>query len=185
VGWQAWRSAGAASAVLVADAGTVLSLTWVDRRGQFVGGRLLAGAALQLRALSAGTANLPLPQGRLILDPDPWPQATMAAMGVGVLRGLAAALNAAADEMNIPTEISMGISMGISADTHMDISMGISIDVPDGGPRGCSLWLTGGDGPLLAPLLKAPSQSWRLDSNLALDALASLALASLKPGPDL
>ena len=174
VGWQAWRSAGAASAVLVADAGTVLSLTRVDRRGQFVGGRLLAGAALQLRALGAGTANLPLlPHGQLILDPDPWPQATMAAMGAGVLRGLAAALNAAACEMNIPTDISM------------DISKGISIDLPDGGPGMCNLWLTGGDGPLLAPLLKAPSQPWRLDSNLALDALASLTLASLKLSPDL
>lgn len=162
VGWQAWRSAGAATAVLVADAGTVLSLTWVDRRGQFVGGRLLAGAALQLRALGAGTANLPLlPHGQLILDPDPWPQTTMAAMGAGVLRGLAAALNAAANEMNI------------------------SMDISNGGPGMCSLWLTGGDGPLLAPLLKAPSQPWRLDSNLALDALASLTLASLKPGPDL
>jgi type III pantothenate kinase len=189
VGWQAWRIAGAASAVLVADAGTVLSLTRVDRRGRFVGGRLLAGAALQLRALSAGTANLPLPHGQLILDPDPWPQATMAAMGVGVLRGLAAALNAAASEMNIPTDnsmgISKGISIGISADTHMGIPMGISVDVPDGGPGMCSLWLTGGDGPLLAPLLKAPRQFWRLDSNLALDALASLTLASLKPSPDL
>ena len=193
VGWQAWRSAGATSAVLVADAGTVLSLTRVDRLGRFVGGRLLAGAALQLRALSAGTANLPLPHGQLILDPDPWPQATMAAMGVGVLRGLAAALNAAACEMNIHTDnsmdiskdISMGTSIGISANTHMDIPVGISIDVPDGGPRECSLWLTGGDGPLLAPLLKAPRQFWRLDSNLALDALASLTLASLKPSPDL
>ena len=153
----------------------------------------VAGAALQLRALSAGTANLPLPHGQLILDPDPWPQATMAAMGVGVLRGLAAALNAAACEMNIHTDnsmdiskdISMGTSIGISANTHMDIPVGISIDVPDGGPRECSLWLTGGDGPLLAPLLKAPRQFWRLDSNLALDALASLTLASLKPSPDL
>jgi type III pantothenate kinase len=194
VGWQAWRSAGATSAVLVADAGTVLSLTRVDRRGQFVGGRLLAGAALQLRALGAGTANLPLlPHGQLILDPDPWPQATMAAMGAGVLRGLAAALNAAVCEMNIPMDNSKGISRGISkgasiditADTHIDIPTGISIDVPDGGPGMCSLWLTGGDGPLLAPLLKAPRQFWRLDSNLALDALASLTLASLKPSPDL
>ena len=177
VGWQAWRSAGAASAVLVADAGTVLSLTWVDRRGQFVGGRLLAGAALQLRALSAGTANLPLPHGQLLLDPDPWPRETMAAMGAGVLRGLAAALNAAVDEIKVP--------LNIPADIHIDIPMGISMDVSDGGPSMCGLWLTGGDGPLLAPLLKAPSQSWRLDSNLALDALASLTSASLKPGPDL
>ena len=59
VGWQAWRSAAAGSAVLVADAGTVLSFTCVDRRGQFVGGRLMAGAGLQLRALNAGTASLP------------------------------------------------------------------------------------------------------------------------------
>jgi type III pantothenate kinase len=52
-GWQAWRERG--GPVLVADAGTVLSLTRVDAQGRFAGGRLMAGLALQLRAMAAGT----------------------------------------------------------------------------------------------------------------------------------
>lgn len=184
VGWQAWRSAAAGSAVLVADAGTVLSLTCVDRRGRFVGGRLMAGAALQLRALNAGTANLPPQAGKLVLDPDPWPQATVAAMQAGVLRGLAAALNAAAEErILIPSgsDVSSDISTaGKYVDKVVDKYADKHVDeyVDE-----WSMWLTGGDGPLLAALLKASRRSWRLAPNLALDALASLTLASLRPDP--
>ncbi|MFO0016668.1 MAG: type III pantothenate kinase [Synechococcaceae cyanobacterium] len=57
-GWQAWRQQPQLP-VLVADAGTVLSFTRVDRGGGFRGGRLQAGLALQLRAMAAGTAGLP------------------------------------------------------------------------------------------------------------------------------
>jgi len=185
VGWQAWRSAAAGSAVLVADAGTVLSLTCVDRRGRFVGGRLMAGAGLQLRALNAGTANLPPATGQLLLDPDPWPRATVAAMQSGVLRGLAAALDAAAEERILIPSGSYVSTAGKCvdkvvnkyadqhADKHVDECVDKCVDE-------WSLWLTGGDGPLLAPLLKTPRHSWRLAPNLALDALASLTLASLK-----
>jgi type III pantothenate kinase len=177
VGWQAWRSAAAGSAVLVADAGTVLSFTCVDRRGQFVGGRLMAGAGLQLRALNAGTASLPPPPRRLVLDPDPWPRATVAAMEAGVLRGLAAAINAAAEERAFtPSESHVSNS---DRDDNRDDDKCVVKCVDE-----WTLWLTGGDGPLLAPLLRASRRSWRLAPNLALDALASLALASLKPGPD-
>ena len=130
--WWAWRQLGAP--VLVADCGTVLSLTRVDRQGCFAGGRLQAGLALQLRAMAAGTVALPE------LRPEPmaaatagaaepagaaalWPAATAAAMAVGVEQGLAAAVAAAARQA---------------------------------GP-GVRLVLTGGDaerlGPLLAPLL--------------------------------
>ena len=201
VGWQAWRSAAAGSAVLVADAGTVLSLTCVDRRGRFVGGRLMAGAALQLRALNAGTASLPPAAGQLVLDPDPWPRATVAAMQAGVLRGLAAALDAAAEERTFtPLE-----SHASTADEYVDklagkdakkcvekiadryidkfVEKNVEKDADgciDKGVDEWGLWLTGGDGPLLAPLLKAPRHSWCLAPNLALDALASLTLASLK-----
>jgi type III pantothenate kinase len=102
-GWLAWRRVG--GSVLLADAGTVLSLTWVDGGGRFRGGRLLAGAALQLRAMAAGTAALPDlgEAGRGGGDPGlalpPWPQSTEGAMRSGVLRGLAAAIAAAHREL--------------------------------------------------------------------------------------
>lgn len=99
-GWGAWREGR--EAVLVADAGTVLSLTRVDGDGTFRGGRLLAGLGLQLAAMAGGTALLPsLPAGGSATaepgEDDPaWPRATAAAMVLGVEAGLAAAVVEAA-----------------------------------------------------------------------------------------
>ncbi|MFN9545919.1 MAG: type III pantothenate kinase [Cyanobacteriota bacterium] len=106
-GWGAWREGR--EAVLVVDAGTVLSLTRVDAEGRFRGGRLLAGLGLQLEAMAQGTARLPrlrTPVGSLPetwqgggegWEEDPeWPLATAAAMGVGVETALAAAVVEAA-----------------------------------------------------------------------------------------
>jgi len=151
-GWQAWCEVEAP--VLVVDAGTVLSLTRVDGRGRFRGGRLQAGVALQLRAMAAGTTALPK-------VPDPgspgsgdggggsnsWPSDTMAAMQEGVKRGLAAAIlqatrEAAAEE------------------------------------AGLRMVITGGDAPLLCPLmggeLASASIAWRHRPALCLEALARL-----------
>ena len=159
VGWWAWRLGGGRQSVLVADAGTALSLTAVTAEGRFLGGRLLAGAGLQWRALGRGTAALPVVAGAGPGDPTGdglprgaelpgWPRATEDALRVGVVGGLAAALQAAAAEL------------------------------PDQ-PGGWQLWLTGGDAGLLAPRLAAPGTPWRLAPDLALQALAAL-----RPGPD-
>lgn len=147
-GWLAWRRTG--GPVLVADAGTVLSLTWVDGDGCFRGGRLLAGAALQLRAMAQGTAALPsLPPLDTVAveapdDLEDWPQATAAAMRVGVLRGLAAALAAA----------------------HRDLLA----REPE-----ATLVISGGDGPSLLPLLEREDGGRTLlQQDLPLEALAEL-----------
>ncbi len=92
-GWWAARLWGVP--VLVADAGTVLSLTRVDGRGRFTGGRLMAGAALQLGAMGSGTAALPSLVGDLAAGEEDWPLATAAAMRRGVVEGLAAAVREA------------------------------------------------------------------------------------------
>ena len=149
VGWRAWCLAS--GPVLVADGGTALSLTLVTSDGRFRGGRLLAGAALQLRALAAETAGLPALDPPLDLPPDLWPHSTPEAMAAGVLRGLAAALDAAGR------------------------------DALSSCP-GCSFWLTGGDGPLLKPLLQqllVSAMPLQLAPDLALEALAAL-----RPSPD-
>lgn len=150
-GWQAWRLRG--GPVLVADAGTVLSLTRVDGEGRFVGGRLIAGLALQLRAMAAGTAVLPT------LLPDrparwgdqansgSWPRETGAAMEEGVGRGLAAAVVAAALEL-------------MQQDPELE------------------LVITGGDGECLLPLivegLAGRGRSPRLWPALCLEAMVAL-----------
>jgi type III pantothenate kinase len=149
VGWGAWqRSAGA---VLVADAGTALSLTLVDSGGAFCGGRIMAGAALQLHSLNQATNALPevllpevfLPEGDLLKPTEIWPHNTKGAMSVGVMQGLAAALCRSYSQM--PLLFS-----------------------------GAKLWLTGGDAELLQPLLIEAGLQPRLALNLALEALGGL-----------
>jgi len=123
--WRAWRQCR--QTVLVADAGTVLSLTRVTGDGCFAGGRLMAGLGLQLRAMASGTAGLPDPPSpaelaELLADQD-WPDGTCAAMAVGVTQALAAALVQALRQ------------------TQAELPL-------------CRLVLTGGDAPLLLRLLR-------------------------------
>lgn len=152
-GWQAHRLSGQAG--LVADAGTALSLTRITAEGCFAGGRLLAGAGLQLHAMAGATVALPRLQLPHQLPPqlpaDGWPRSTEAAMATGVLRGLAAAVAQAAFEA-------------------------------EGQEPGTILWITGGDGELLAPLveelLAASPIAVRRAPQLVLEALVAL-----RPGP--
>lgn len=150
-GYEAWQRCG--RPVLVADAGTALSLTWVDGQGRFCGGRLQAGAALQLRALHQGTAQLPVVQqaalGALALT-SRWPAETETAMVAGVLEGLAGALDRAACQL---------------LQRQSDLQ----------------LWLTGGDAQALHGLLVAngrEASGWQLAPGLCLDGLARAAALS-------
>ena len=145
VGWGAWRRQG--DAVLVADAGTALSLTRISAEGAFAGGRISAGVALQLRALAAATAQLPRLQAPLTPAADPWPVATVDAMAEGCIRAAAGAVAQA---------------------WH---------DLPAAGRGG--LWLTGGDAPLLLPVLEQQQLSPSVAADLALEALASLPAVQL------
>ena len=94
--WGAWRrqrsqGGGLDQGLLLADAGTVLSLTLLDGNGRFRGGRLMPGLRLQLQAMASGTAMLPAVTGQPRSD-DPFPTDTAEAMGQGVRLGLAAAV---------------------------------------------------------------------------------------------
>ncbi|MEI7665163.1 MAG: type III pantothenate kinase [Synechococcaceae cyanobacterium ELA263] len=156
-GWLAWRRHG--QGVLVADAGTVLSLTRVESSGRFGGGRLLAGVGLQLQAMAQGTAALPLLELPLLALPledgvgsaraaaIDWPMQTGRAMATGVVWGLAAAV--------------------------ADAALGALEHEP-----GCRLVLSGGDGALLQPrlqeLLGAHGVLVDLQPDLALEALVEL-----------
>ena len=142
-GWRAWQRQG--SGVLVADAGTCLSLTWVDGEGRFRGGRLSAGLGLQLRSLGQATAQLP----ELAVGPgdsiavDAWPTATAAAMELGCLQACAAAVALGWNALQATGET-----------TH--------------------LWLTGGDGGRLVDPLRAAGLRPQLALDLVLEGLADL-----------
>jgi len=144
-GWQAWRLQGAG--VLVADAGTCLSLTWIDAAGGFRGGRLSAGFGLQLRSLHGATAQLPrLGVAAAAEDSacEPWPMATAEAMQRGCLKACVAA-----------------VQQGCT-------------DLAASGER-CRLWLTGGDSERLLPPLQAAGLEPVHAPDLVLEGLAALA----------
>ena len=155
-GYEAWQRCQ--RPVLVADAGTALSFTWVDAQGRFCGGRLQAGAALQLQALHRATAQLPAVQrsalgaselGASELSGD-WPHDTATAMVAGILEGLTGALQRAAGQLRRRQ--------------------------PD-----LQLWLTGGDAEALHKLLVASGHEgadWQLAPGLCLDGLARAAALS-------
>jgi type III pantothenate kinase len=152
VGWGAWRAEGCAA--LVADAGTALSLTWVDGEGRFCGGRISAGVALQRRSLAAATAQLPPPQppgaAQGLAAANPWPLDTEQALEVGCARATAGAIALAWRELS---------------QRHPDPQR--------------QLWLTGGDGEALAPLLQQQGLAPRLAPDLALRGLAALPAVGL------
>jgi type III pantothenate kinase len=151
VGWGAWRQQG--HGVLVADAGTALSLTRIDHAGAFRGGRISAGVSLQLQALHRSTALLPPLNAMVGESPDAWPMATAAAMQEGCLRATAAAIAAAWGDL-------------------------IALE-----PEPAStLWLTGGDGERLQPLLRQQGIEPVLAPDLALQALAALPVLGWQRG---
>ena len=94
--WGAWRRQRSKGGdldqgLLLADAGTVLSLTLLDAHGRFRGGRLMPGLRLQLQAMTSGTALLPS-VARQQRNADLFPSGISEAMCQGVMQGLAAAV---------------------------------------------------------------------------------------------
>jgi len=148
VGWGAWRQQGAG--VLVADAGTALSLTRIDGAGCFGGGRISAGVQLQLRSLHGSTAQLPAVEPLALQLQQAWPRDTEAAMLQGCARSVAAAIAQAWRDLLVsePSEP-------------------------------WTLWLTGGDATLLHPLLVEQQLEPVLAPDLALQALAALPAVGL------
>ena len=78
--------------VLVIDGGTALTLTGADTQGQFVGGAILPGLALQLRALHTETAALPEVPLPAIL-PRRWATETSDAIQSGIIHTTVAGLS--------------------------------------------------------------------------------------------
>lgn len=93
------RVAAAAGAVciygrepmLVADAGTALTLDVVDGRGAFLGGNISPGLALRFRALHSFTSRLPLVEAEGELPSFGYD--TVTAIRSGAVRGIVAEIN--------------------------------------------------------------------------------------------
>lgn len=146
-GWRAWQQLrDVGRGVLVVDAGTVLSLTRVTPAGEFAGGQLAAGMALQLRAMAAGAEALPLPAEPLrtaehslaFESQSLFPRETAAAMRCGVRQALLGLIVEAQRISESP------------------------------------LWLCGGDAPELLPRLLARGVAVHHAPNLVLEGLLQL-----------
>jgi type III pantothenate kinase len=93
LGADRWAALIAAHAVgdghkLVASAGTALTIDALAADGRFVGGVIVAGPALMRRALSGGTARLPLGHAAF----EEFPTSTAAAIASGALQACVGAL---------------------------------------------------------------------------------------------
>ena len=93
--WGAYRKAKEAnlmhSGLLVADAGTVLSLTKITANGEFDGGQLIAGLRLQLGAMAQGTKDLNDP-GLGTVTTNIFPFSTSEAMRRGSVQAIVGSL---------------------------------------------------------------------------------------------
>ena len=140
-GWGAFRNAKASkthsSGILVADAGTVLSLTRITSNGEFAGGQLIAGLRLQLSAMANGTENLEDP-GPASGQTEQFPFTTAEAMQRGSHQALVETIIAAKKESNM------------------------------------SLWLCGGDAPLLLEELRRRNIDLIHHPNLVLEGMVDI-----------
>ncbi len=79
-------------ACIVVDAGTALTVDFVDGDGTFQGGAIAPGAAMQLQSLHDRTASLPELQLRTPDDGEPFGRSTSEAMIKGVFHGIRGAV---------------------------------------------------------------------------------------------
>tara|TARA_Y100001968_G_scaffold142721_1_gene130418 strand:+ start:2025 stop:2747 length:723 start_codon:yes stop_codon:yes gene_type:complete len=87
--------------LLVADAGTIMSINRINANGKFLGGQLIPGLHLQLTAMSNGTEKLAYPSTEL-LPKDQFPLNTSEAMLQGSLQALIASLKVAQAQAKVP-----------------------------------------------------------------------------------
>ncbi len=88
--------------ILVADAGTVLSLTRVTAEARFNGGQLAAGLRMQLSSMAQGAKQLDDPGFEGELTNEFFPQETSEAMRRGSLQALVGILFQAQREAKLP-----------------------------------------------------------------------------------
>lgn len=67
--WWHMRQRGADRPVLVVMIGTAVTVDALDSRGHFLGGLILPGHGIMLRALESGTAGLRVPTGEVVRFP--------------------------------------------------------------------------------------------------------------------
>lgn len=88
-------------ACVVVDAGTAMTVDFIDGAGTFHGGAILPGAEMQLTALTRGTAQLP--PVKFSAPEEPIGHSTTQAMLVGVFHGMRGAVRNIVEQYAIAT----------------------------------------------------------------------------------
>lgn len=152
--WEASRLAPGESCVVI-DAGSAITVDCVSPQGEFLGGAILPGVALQFESLGRGTDALPTLDHTVSADgpaPDLGIPATDTASAIraGVWLGTASAIDGLIQQSIRATQ-PPAAATGKRAASHA-----------------CQVFLTGGDSGRLSSLLNHPH---RLHDNLVLEAL--------------
>ncbi|AAP99140.1 MULTISPECIES: type III pantothenate kinase [Prochlorococcus] len=112
-GWAAFKQAKSqnlhSKGILLADAGTVLSLTRITANGEFAGGQLIAGLKLQRSSMAKGAQKLK-PVCTDNLPANQFPISTEAAMLKGSFQALLGSIIEAQKDSNLPLWICGGDS---------------------------------------------------------------------------
>ena len=137
------------SPLVVVDAGSAVTVDWVDRQGHFCGGAILPGLALQLAVLANETDALPQIELGRTGSLDRPAKNTADAIRLGVLTGVVATIERLADEF----------------------CRVMAPSPPNLGAVETGVILTGGDASLISSLLRRPH---RLAENLVCRGLLDL-----------
>jgi type III pantothenate kinase len=148
--WGAWRSLAQPSPLIVIQAGTAITVDWIDRGGVYHGGAIMPGISLTLKYLALGTAHLPwlappVDPTRVVIPGRNTSDAIMAGVNAGFVGG---------------------IELLISRYTQQY----------PGNPADIKIILSGGDGNAISKALKTPIQ---VIDNLVLRSLVRLRLEAL------
>ena len=87
--------------LIIVDAGTILSITRINERGEFTGGQLIPGFNLQLSSMAKGALKLEKPEIKMI-PKDKFQKETHKAMIKGVISSLSGAILLASEESRLP-----------------------------------------------------------------------------------
>jgi type III pantothenate kinase len=86
--WHRMLAMGASRPIVVAMVGTAVTVEAIDAKGKFLGGYILPGHGIMLRALESGTAGLHVPTGEV----RPFPTNTSDALTSGGTYAIAGAM---------------------------------------------------------------------------------------------
>ncbi len=125
--WHRMLAQGAARPIIVVMVGTAVTVEAIDAQGRFLGGLILPGHGIMLRALESGTAGLHVPTGEVCL----FPTNTSDALTSGGTYAIAGAVERMVQHLAAHTSMEPVCMMTGGAGWKMAPSMGRAFELVD------------------------------------------------------